>query len=162
MDPKSRRCTTWLSTVLSGPFITGDSKYEEDGQDVLDGMLPPTIVFEPREGYHRSRGEQTWRIENLNRLIQQNGLSIASEVFSYSQDTLKAERVLVYETTGKVMNAGVLPAQLGVILCVSTIPEFWDSTSELVCLSFEKNLRWWRCCCWAKNVFVQSEHASLM
>ena len=33
-----------------------------------------------------------------------------------------AERVLVYEVTGKVMNAGVLPAQLGVILAnVTTI-----------------------------------------
>ena len=58
----------------------------------------------------------------MNRLIEQNGLSNIEVVPLPSSYPKGAERVLVYEVTGQTMNAGVLPAQLGVILDnVSTI-----------------------------------------
>jgi electron transport complex protein RnfC len=62
-------------------------------------------------------------IENLRKVIAENGHSddIHVEVLRarYPQG---AERVMVYEITGKTLNAGELPAQLGIILSnVTTI-----------------------------------------
>ena len=117
-------CTT---LVINGaecePFITGDNRIMvEDGQDILDGMLLTMKYLNLEKGIIGVEENKPDAIENLNRLIQQNGIDNI-EVFKLQSRYPKgAERVLVYETTGKVMNAGVLPAQLGVILCnVSTI-----------------------------------------
>ena len=61
-------------------------------------------------------------IANLKRLIEQNEIKDIEIVPLPSSYPKGAERVLVYEVTGKTMNAGVLPAQLGVILDnVSTV-----------------------------------------
>ncbi|WP_237049063.1 electron transport complex subunit RsxC [Mogibacterium pumilum] len=125
MDPKNLdECTT---LVINGaecePFITGDNRIMvEDGQDILDGMLLTMKYLNLEKGIIGVEENKPDAIENLNRLIQQNGITNI-EVFKLQSRYPKgAERVLVYETTGKVMNAGVLPAQLGVILCnVSTI-----------------------------------------
>ena len=61
-------------------------------------------------------------IANMKRLIEQNEIKDIEIVPLPSSYPKGAERVLIYETVGKVMNAGVLPAQLGVILDnVSTV-----------------------------------------
>ena len=94
----------------------------EDGQDVLDGMLLTMKYLNLEKGILGIEENKPDAIDNMNRLIQQNGINNIEVCKLQSRYPKGAERVLVYETTGQVMNAGVLPAQLGVILCnVSTI-----------------------------------------
>ena len=99
------------------PFITGDNReMVEDGQDVIDGMKLIMKYLDLKKGYIGVESNKPDAIENMKRLIEQNDAKDI-EVFVLPSSYPKgAERVLVYEVTGKVMDAGVLPAQLGVIL----------------------------------------------
>ena len=77
MDPKNLdECTT---LVINGaecePFITGDNRVMvEDGQDVLDGMLLTMKYLNLEKGIIGVEENKPDAIENLNRLIQQNGI----------------------------------------------------------------------------------------
>jgi electron transport complex protein RnfC len=106
------------------PFITGDNRamVENDAQDILAGMQLIMKYLDLEKGLIGIEDNKQDAIENMNRLIKQQGLDNISVFPLQSRYPKGAERVLVYETTGQVMNAGVLPAQLGVILDnVSTI-----------------------------------------
>lgn len=105
------------------PFITADNRMMvEQGQDIIDGMLATMKYLELEKGIIGVEENKPDAIEALNDLIKQNNINNIEVFPLLSRYPKGAERVLVYETTGKVMNAGVLPAQLGVILCnVSTI-----------------------------------------
>ena len=105
------------------PFITGDNRMMiEQGQDVLDGMQLIMHYLNLEKGIIGVEENKPEAISNMKRLIEQNGISNIKVQVLQSRYPKGAERVLVYETTGQVMNAGVLPAQLGVILDnVSTI-----------------------------------------
>ena len=105
------------------PFITTDNReMVENGQDVLDGMQLIMKFLKLEKGFIGVETNKPDAIENLRRLIEQNEIKDIEVVELPSSYPKGAERVLVYEVTGKVMNAGVLPAQLGVILDnVSTI-----------------------------------------
>ncbi|MBQ6621487.1 MAG: electron transport complex subunit RsxC [Mogibacterium sp.] len=125
LNPKNlEECKTLVVNAAEcEPFITGDNRMMiEQGQDVLDGMLLIMKYLELEKGIIGVEENKPEAIENLRRLIKQNEIPNI-EVFPLQSRYPKgAERVLVYETTGQVMNAGVLPAQLGVILDnVSTI-----------------------------------------
>ena len=99
------------------PFITGDNReMVEDGQDVLDGMKLIMKYLDLKVGYIAVESNKPDSIENLKRLIEQNGYDDIKIHIMPSSYPKGAERVMVYEVTGKVMNAGVLPAQLGIIL----------------------------------------------
>ena len=105
------------------PFITTDNReMVENGQDVLDGMKLIMHWLNLKKGIIGIEANKPDAIVNMHRLIEQNeikDIEICELPSSYPKG---AERVLIYETTGKTMNAGVLPAQLGVILDnVSTI-----------------------------------------
>lgn len=69
------------------------------------------------KGYIGVEGNKPDAIEKLKKLISDEGLTDKIEVVTlqttYPQG---AERVMIYEITGKTMRAGVLPAALGVIL----------------------------------------------
>ena len=105
------------------PFITTDNReMVENGQDILDGMQLTMKFMNLEKGYIGIETNKPDAIANLKRLIEQNEIKNIEIVPLPSSYPKGAERVLVYEVTGKTMNAGVLPAQLGVILCnVSTI-----------------------------------------
>ena len=105
------------------PFITTDNReMVENGQDVLDGMQMIMKFLKLEKGFIGVESNKPDAIANLNRLIEQNEIKDIEVVSLPASYPKGAERVLVYEVTGKVMNAGVLPAQLGVILDnVSTI-----------------------------------------
>lgn len=105
------------------PFITGDNRMMiEQGQDVIDGMQMIMNYLDLEKGIIGIEDNKPGAIENLKRLIDQNGISNIEILKMASSYPKGAERVMVYEATGQVMNAGVLPAQLGVILDnVSTI-----------------------------------------
>ena len=105
------------------PYITGDNRMMvEQGQDVLDGMKLIMKYLDLKKGIIGIEENKPEAIENMNNLIQQNGFDDIEVLALQSRYPKGAERVLVYEATGKVMDAGVLPAQLGVILDnVSTV-----------------------------------------
>lgn len=139
LDPKNRdECTTLVVNAAEcEPFITGDNRVMvEQGQDVLDGMLLIMKYLDLKKGIIGVEENKPDAIENLNRLIEQNGIDNI-EVFKLQSRYPKgAERVLVYETTGQVMDAGVLPAQLGVILdnvtTVAIIGQYFRTGMPLV------------------------------
>ena len=99
------------------PYITGDNReMVEDAQDVLDGMKLIMKYLDLKIGYIAVESNKPDAIENLKRMIEQNGYDDIKLHIMPSSYPKGAERVMVYEVTGKVMNAGVLPAQLGIIL----------------------------------------------
>ena len=105
------------------PFITTDNREMiENGQDVLDGMRVIMQFMDLKKGFIGVESNKPEAIKNLRRLIEQNEINDIEVVELPSTYPKGAERVLIYEITGKTMDAGVLPAQLGVILDnVSTI-----------------------------------------
>ena len=105
------------------PFITTDNReMVENGQDVLDGMKMIMQWLNLERGYIGIETNKPDAIANMKKLIEQNEIKDMEVVPLPSSYPKGAERVLVYEVTGQTMNAGVLPAQLGVILDnVSTI-----------------------------------------
>ena len=105
------------------PFITTDNReMVENGQDVLDGMKLIMHWLGLKKGIIGIEENKPDAIANLKRLIEQNEIKDIEICPLPSTYPKGAERVLVYEATGKSMDAGVLPAQLGVILDnVSTI-----------------------------------------
>ena len=105
------------------PFITTDNReMVENGQDVLDGMKMIMHWLDLKRGIIGIEANKPDAIVNMRRLIEQNEIRDIEVCELPSTYPKGAERVLVYETTGKTMNAGVLPAQLGVILDnVSTV-----------------------------------------
>ena len=105
------------------PFITTDNReMVENGQDVIDGMKMIMHWLGLERGFIGIETNKPDAIANMKRLIEQNEIKDMEVVPLPSSYPKGAERVLVYEVTGQTMNAGVLPAQLGVILDnVSTI-----------------------------------------
>ena len=119
------------------PYITGDNRMMvEQGQDVLDGMKLIMKYLDLKKGIIGIEENKPEAIENMNNLIQQNGFDDIEVLALQSRYPKGAERVLVYEATGKVMDAGVLPAQLGVILdnvsTVAIIAEFFKTGMPIV------------------------------
>ncbi|NLD19640.1 MAG: electron transport complex subunit RsxC [Clostridiales bacterium] len=100
------------------PFITSDHRLMlEDTQDILDGMLAIMKYLGIKEAFIGVEENKPDAIEQLRAVIEKSGHSndIKVEVLRarYPQG---AERVLVYEITGKTLDAGVIPAQVGVAL----------------------------------------------
>lgn len=100
------------------PFITSDHRLMlEDTQDIIDGIKLVMKHLNLSKGYIGVEGNKPDAIEKLKATIAEQGLTDSVEVVTlqttYPQG---AERVMIYEITGKTMDAGVLPADLGVIL----------------------------------------------
>lgn len=100
------------------PFITSDHRLMlEDTQDIIDGINLVMKHLNLSKGYIGVEGNKPDAIEKLKATIAEQGLADSVEVVTlqttYPQG---AERVMIYEITGKTMDAGVLPADLGVIL----------------------------------------------
>lgn len=106
------------------PFITSDHRLMlEDAEDLISGMELVMKFIGLDHGYIGIEENKPDAIAHLDKLIAEKGLSSKMETFTLQARYPKgAERVLVYEITGKTMNAGVLPADLGIILSnVTTI-----------------------------------------
>lgn len=99
------------------PFITSDHRLMvEDTEEIIDGMLLIMKYLELKEGFIGVEDNKPDAIEALNKMIAQKGNPNIKVVSLRSRYPQGAERVMVYEVTGKTMDAGVLPAQLGIIL----------------------------------------------
>ena len=99
------------------PFITSDHRTMlEDTQDIIDGMLLIMKHLYLDEGYIGIENNKQDAIAKLNEEFAKQGLTNLHTFPLKARYPKGAERVLVYEITGKKMDAGVLPADLGVIL----------------------------------------------
>ncbi len=100
------------------PFITSDHRLMlEDTQYIIDGILAVMKYLNIKMAYIGVEENKPDAIEKLNAVIKENGHAddIKVEVLRarYPQG---AERVMIYEITGKTMKAGELPAQYGIVL----------------------------------------------
>ncbi len=100
------------------PFITSDHRLMlEDTEYIIKGIEATVKYLDIKNVYIGVEENKPDAISRLREVIEEKGLSGTIEV-----KTLKArypqgaERVMVYEITGKTLNAGVLPAELGVLL----------------------------------------------
>lgn len=99
------------------PFITSDHRLMlENPQEIIDGCLIVMKYLGLKEGYIGIEENKQDAIQLLDKMLAEQGHPEIKTVTLRARYPQGAERVLVYEVTGKTMNAGVLPAQLGVIL----------------------------------------------
>ena len=105
------------------PFITSDHRLMlEDAEDLISGCQLLMKYIGLDEGYIGIEENKTDAIEHLDKLIASKGITNLKTFKLQARYPKGAERVLIYEITGKTMNAGEIPAQHGVILSnVTTI-----------------------------------------
>ncbi len=99
------------------PFITSDHRTMlEDSQNVLDGAAALKKWLIAEDVYIAIEDNKQDAIDLFNKMIAEQHLE-GFHVFPLQARYPKgAERVLIYEVTGKQCDAGVLPAALGVIV----------------------------------------------
>lgn len=100
------------------PFITSDHRLMlENTEYIVKGILDIMKYLDLKMAYIGVEENKPDAIEKLRKTIEDAGKSdvVKVEVLRarYPQG---AERVMVYEVTGKTLDAGMLPAQVGVIL----------------------------------------------
>lgn len=106
------------------PFITSDHRLMlENAPYIIEGILAVMKYLTISKAYIGVEENKPDAISRLNEVIKEKGHAddIKVEVLRarYPQG---AERVMVYEITGKTLKAGELPAQLGIVLSnVTTI-----------------------------------------
>jgi len=99
------------------PFITSDHRCMlEDTQDIIEGMKLIMKYDGLDEGYIGIEDNKPDAIAKFDQAFKEQGLTNMHTFPLQARYPKGAERVLVYEITGKHMAAGVLPADLGVIL----------------------------------------------
>ena len=99
------------------PFITSDHRTMlEDAQDIIDGMKLIMKYINLDVGYVGIERNKPDAIALLDKMFAEQGLTNMHTFTLQDRYPKGAERVLVYEITGQHMAAGVLPADLGVIL----------------------------------------------
>ena len=105
------------------PFITSDHRLMlEDAEDLISGCQLVMKFIGLDECFIGIEDNKMDAIEHLDKLLAAKGITNIKTFKLQARYPKGAERVLVYEVTGKTMNAGVLPADLGIILSnVTTI-----------------------------------------
>ena len=105
------------------PFITSDHRLMlEDTEDLIAGCQLVMKYIGLDEGYIGIEENKMDAIQHIDSVLADKGITNIKTFKLQARYPKGAERVLVYEITGKTMNAGVLPADLGIILSnVTTI-----------------------------------------
>ncbi|MBC8567710.1 electron transport complex subunit RsxC [Mogibacterium sp. NSJ-24] len=100
------------------PFITSDHRLMlEDTEYIIKGILATMKNLDLKRVYIGVEENKPDAISKLKEAIGNSGHSQDIEVkVLNSRYPQGAERVMVYEITGKPLNAGVLPADLGILL----------------------------------------------
>ncbi|MEG0663073.1 MAG: RnfABCDGE type electron transport complex subunit C, partial [Anaerovoracaceae bacterium] len=119
------------------PYITSDHRAMlEDTEDIIEGILLLMKFLELKKAYIGVESNKENAIVKLKNEIKEKnvqGIEVVTLPAVYPQG---AERVLVYEITGKPLKAGQLPASLGVILAnvntVSTVSKYFKTGMPLV------------------------------
>lgn len=109
--------TLIINAAECEPYITSDHRLMlEDTDDIIEGMLLVMRYLNLSKGYIGVEGNKPDAIEKLKANIADREIGNMEVVTLQTTYPQGAERVMIYEITGKHMDAGVLPAQLGVIL----------------------------------------------
>ena len=105
------------------PFITSDHRLMlEDTEDLIAGCQLIMKHIGLDEGFIGIEETKPVAIEPIDKVLAAKGITNIKTFKLQARYPKGAERVLIYEITGKTMNAGELPAQHGVILSnVTTI-----------------------------------------
>ena len=103
------------------PFITADNReFLENGENVIKGIELVTKYLGIKNviiGIEDNKKEAIDKMQQL--ILGKDGYKVTVLKSKYPQG---AEKVLIYETTGKVVKEGQLPADQGVIVMnVSTV-----------------------------------------
>lgn len=99
------------------PFITSDHRLMlEDTQDIIDGMVLVMKYLNLKKGFIGIEDNKQDAIALLDKMLKEQGHDEIKTFPLPARYPKGAERVMIYEVTGKHMAAGVLPAQLGIIL----------------------------------------------
>ena len=110
-----------MTLIINGaecePFITSDHRTMlEDAQNVIDGALEIMKWLGSEEGYIGIEDNKQDAIDKFDKLLSKQGITKLKTFPLQARYPKGAERVLIYEVTGKTCNAGVLPADLGCIV----------------------------------------------
>lgn len=117
------------------PFITSDYRtMMEDTQDILDGIRLIMKYLELEHCYVGIEDNKPEAIKLLSGMTEKSAdISIVKLLSKYPKG---AERVLIYETTGKVLAPGKLPADIGIIVSnitsVAFIGQYFKTGMPLV------------------------------
>lgn len=120
------------------PFITTDYRLMiEHPQDILDGIQEVMKYLNLERTIIGIEGNKPKAISLLSKMIQEQNLTDRVTVQTLkSRYPQGAERVLIYETTGILTNAGVLPADVGVIVSnittIATVSSYLKTGMPLV------------------------------
>ena len=99
------------------PFITSDHRLMlEDAEDLIAGCQLVMKFLGLSEGFIGIVDNKMDAIQHLDQLLAAKGITNIKTFKLQARYPKGAERVLVYEITGKEMKAGGLPADLGIIL----------------------------------------------
>ncbi|MGI6211346.1 MAG: electron transport complex subunit RsxC [Anaerovoracaceae bacterium] len=99
------------------PFITSDHRTMlEDAQNVLDGAVMIAKYLNVKHTYIAIEENKPDAIAQFDKMIQEQGIENISTFKLQARYPKGAERVLIYEVTGRTCDAGVLPADVGVIV----------------------------------------------
>lgn len=117
--PKNLEQLTTL--IINGaecePFITSDYRTMlEDTDDVLDGIALTAKYLMIKDVIIAIESNKPKAIALFKKLIEERKIKNTTVKVLRSSYPQGAERVLIFEATGKMMNAGVLPAELGVLV----------------------------------------------
>lgn len=108
------------------PFITSDHRTMlEDAQNVIDGAMMIMKYLGTEQGYIAIEENKPDAIANFDKMLAEQGITNLKTFKLQARYPKGAERVLIYEITGKQCDAGVLPADLGVIVSNVTSVAFF-------------------------------------
>lgn len=108
------------------PFITSDHRTMlEDAQNVIDGALEIMKYLETSQCYIGIEDNKPDAIALFDKMFAEQGITNMKTFPLQARYPKGAERVLIYEITGKECPAGVLPADLGVIVSNVTSVAFF-------------------------------------
>ena len=115
--------TIIINAAECEPFITADHRLMlEDPVDILDGIEITMRYMGIKRAIIGIESNKPNAIEVLNSEISKRKLDGVSIKVLQSRYPQGAERVLAYEATGRKLDAGVLPADIGLIITnVATI-----------------------------------------
>ena len=108
------------------PFITSDHRTMlEDTQNVIDGAQMIMKYLGTEQGYIAIEENKPDAIAKFDQMLAEQGITNIKTFKLQARYPKGAERVLIYEITGKQCDAGVLPADLGVIVSNVTSVAFF-------------------------------------
>lgn len=99
------------------PFITSDHRTMlESTQDIIDGALTIMKFMGMKQGFIGIEDNKQDAIAKLNKMLSEQHVENLKTFPLQAKYPKGAERVLIYEVTGRRVDAGMLPADAGVVV----------------------------------------------